>query len=603
MAKIIVLTSIILTFILINLGGYVHNSGASLACPDWPLCYGQVMPEMKGGILIEHSHRLLASLVGFLNILLVVFVAREKKYSVKLKRISYLSLFFVITQGILGGLTVIYKLPTMISTAHLGLSMIYFVCLIYIYHKIISETDESASITTKLTVWSNNLKPAVLFVTILIYFQILLGALTRHLGLGGVCGVGFENSLFCFDMVNFTEGLIPASIQAKLHFLHRLMGVAVFFVVMWVSLFGLKLLKLNKLTQESFLAKLLTFWLFAVLSQFVLGISTVGTNFDEVVTTLHLGGAALILGIGWFLFLRLNVFEIKNDLSSSFNLFSDLFSLTKPRLSGLVIFTATLGLYLAPGEIDLSKALLAIISTALIVAGACTINCYMERDIDKLMKRTAMRPLPSGRIPAWSALLLGVLLLTVNIPLLYFYVNPLTAYLGLAATVFYVFLYTPLKRKSTFALFVGAVPGAIPPLMGWTAVTNSIDAFGLAIFSILFVWQLPHFLSISLFYAEDYKNAGIKIVPNISGIRPTKWRIVFYTFILAALGISPWLLNVRGQAYMFLSLLLGLIFLVYAFYGLTKEEGSFLDRVWAKNYFWGSLMYLPSVLALMVLMN
>jgi protoheme IX farnesyltransferase len=590
MARIVIISTIFLTFLLINLGGYVHNTGASLACPDWPLCYGQIMPEMKGGVLIEHSHRMLATLVGFLTILIVFFVYRLPNIDQSQRKVSWLALFFVVLQGLLGGLTVIYKLPTIISTSHLALSMIYFLTLVWLDHSV-TKTKFSSAPHLK---WNLNLKHIVFSFIVLVYLQMILGASIRHLGLGGACGVGAENLLMCFDMIAFEKSWLPSSIQAMLHMLHR-------FTAIFTFIFGLVLvLALYKL---SFLRKYAVSVLIVLSLQVILGFLTVYTNLGEIVTTLHLGGAALLLALTWKMYLVLICEEKITNTFEKPTFWRDLFSLTKPRLSGLVVLTCALGLYLAPVAISLVKAAIAILSTALIVAGACAINCYMEKDVDKLMDRTKNRPLPSGRMQPIIALVFGTSLLLLNIPILYFYVNPLTAYLGLAAAIIYVFLYTPMKKKSTFALFIGAVPGAIPPLMGWTAATNSIDLLGLLLFAILFVWQLPHFLSIAMYYADDYKNADIKIVPNVSGQFPTKIRILIYTGALMLLSIAPFFIGQRGHNYLYLSLIIGVLFTVFAFYGVVLGNNEKENQTWAKRYFWGSLIYLPSVLILMITLN
>src|SRR5439155_3385439 len=142
--------------------------------------------------------------------------------------------------------------------------------------------------------------------------------------------------------------------------------------------------------------------------------------------------------------------------------------------------------------------------TALVVGAANALNCYLERESDALMRRTRDRPLPAGRVEPWVALALGVGVASTSIPLLGWATNALTALLALVALVTYVGVYTPMKQRSGLALFVGAVPGAIPPLMGWTAVTGRLETGGLALFAILFCWQLPHFLAISIYLADDY---------------------------------------------------------------------------------------------------
>ncbi len=283
-----------------------------------------------------------------------------------------------------------------------------------------------------------------------------------------------------------------------------------------------------------------------------------------------------------------------------FDYLTDLFSLTKPRLSSLVIFTSALGMFLAPGEISILKGLISILATSGLVGGACVINCFMEKEIDSLMERTKDRPLPSGRVSSETALLLGISLITICLGTLFLLVNPLTGFLGLVATFTYISLYTPLKRKTSWALFAGAIPGAIPPLMGWTTVTNSFGTLGLVIFSILFIWQLPHFLSISIYHAEDYNNADIKTFPAYIGFRPTNHRIVIYTLILLIVSLLPSYYNSVTYQYKYFTLTLGGAFCIYSLFGYLYEEKSQAFRTWARRYFFGSLIYLPGVFILML---
>ena len=274
---------------------------------------------------------------------------------------------------------------------------------------------------------------------------------------------------------------------------------------------------------------------------------------------------------------------------------ADLFSLTKPRLSSLVIFTSALGMFLAPGEISFWKALISVAATSGLVGGACVINCWMERDIDGLMERTKNRPLPSGRLNPAIALTLGLTLIIVCLCTILFVSNPLTATLGLIATVTYVFLYTPMKKKTSWALFAGAIPGAIPPLMGWTSVTNSIGDLGIVLFAILFIWQLPHFLSISMYHARDYNKADFKIFPTQIGFRNTIHKIAVYTFILFFTSMIPYYMGAANSNYRNLIFLLGGAFFVFSLLGYQKKEESQDSLQWARRYFYASLIYLPCV--------
>ncbi len=278
----------------------------------------------------------------------------------------------------------------------------------------------------------------------------------------------------------------------------------------------------------------------------------------------------------------------------------DIFSLTKPRLSSLVIFTCALGLFLAPGAINYSTALIAIIATSALVGGACAINCYMEKDIDALMERTKSRPLPSGRISSQTALMFGLSLIVISLMVLYVFINPLTAFLGSIAGLVYIFLYTPMKQKTSLALFAGAIPGAIPPLMGWTAATNSIGPLALTLFGILFIWQLPHFLSIAIYHSEDYKEASIKTHPGHMGIRPTVHRIAIYTYLLFLISVIPYWIGFTSVGYRNSIFLIGGGYFVYSLFGYTYQEESKDLLQWARRYFYGSLVYLPCVFILMI---
>src|SRR4051812_29754215 len=188
--------------------------------------------------------------------------------------------------------------------------------------------------------------------------------------------------------------------------------------------------------------------------------------------------------------------------------------LTKPRITALVVFTTATGLWLAPARPALAAVLFPLVGTALIVAAANVLNMFLERDTDALMPRTMRRPLPSGRVSPRGALLFGLLLASLSVPLLTFGAGAIPAILASIALVSYVLVYTPMKRRTAASLLVGAVAGAIPPLIGWTAATGRIDLPGLLLFAVLFLWQVPHFLAITLLRRKEYARAGLIVQPN-----------------------------------------------------------------------------------------
>ncbi len=267
----------------------------------------------------------------------------------------------------------------------------------------------------------------------------------------------------------------------------------------------------------------------------------------------------------------------------------DVASLAKPRLSTLVVCTAAGGMWLAPGHLNAARAALLLVGTALVVGAANALNNYLERDLDARMRRTRSRPLPAGRIEPAVALAMGFALPAFAIPAMAMALNPLTALLALVALVSYAGVYTPLKQRTTAALFVGAVPGAIPPLMGWTAVTGRIDWGGLALFGILFFWQLPHFLAISVYLKEDYARAGHRVFALVHGERAARFWAAVTTLLLVPVTVSLVPLGLARPAYGAAAAALGLGLAGWALSDLRLPEGSTRR---ARNFFLGTLIHL-----------
>ena len=279
-------------------------------------------------------------------------------------------------------------------------------------------------------------------------------------------------------------------------------------------------------------------------------------------------------------------------------LLRELVLLAKPRLSGLVVFTTTGGLLLAPGHVRPARALLAVLATAAVVGAANALNCYFERDTDALMHRTRDRPLPAGRLDPRLALALGLTVPVFALPILALVAGGLTALLALVALVSYVAVYTPLKRRSSLALFVGAVPGAIPPLMGWTTATGQLDAGGLALFALLFAWQLPHFLAISLYLQEDYARGGMKVFSVVHGAALTRRWIAGTSLLLLPASLLPVALGLADWRYGGVAAVASLAFTGVALTGLTRRGES---TRWARSVFLSTLAYLTVLMVALVL--
>lgn len=275
---------------------------------------------------------------------------------------------------------------------------------------------------------------------------------------------------------------------------------------------------------------------------------------------------------------------------------SDLIALSKPGILVFSLMTTAGAMSLAPGVVEPSLWLPLLIGTGLIVASANSLNMYLERDIDCRMARTKNRPLPGGRMDPRVALYFGLATVGTSVPLLTFGVNALTGLCGVVAFISYVMMYTPLKQRTTIATLIGSLPGALPALMGWTAVTGRLDAGGLVIFGVLFFWQIPHFHAISLFRSKDYGRAGLKILPLESGVELTRLAIVLYTAVQVNVSLLLYPLGVAGIWYTATAVILGGSYFLYALVGLRNGGPK-----WARRFFLFSIIYLPVLFTVMVI--
>ncbi len=275
----------------------------------------------------------------------------------------------------------------------------------------------------------------------------------------------------------------------------------------------------------------------------------------------------------------------------------DLVELTKPSILLLSVMMAALGLWLAPETASALTAVWLLVGTGLAVGSANALNMYWERDVDGLMARTKKRPLPSGRLAPKIALAFGLLLGVAGTAVLWVGTGMLTAALGLFALVSYVVVYTPLKRITPHALLIGAVPGAMPPLMGWTAATGRIDAPGLVLFGVLLLWQMPHFLAIAIYREGDYARAGFRTTPVVHGVDTARWHTVAWATLLIPVSLALLPLGAAGWLYGVGALAVSVWFLARCLSGY----GTLPAPRWARRVFLASLAYLPALGAVLIL--
>ena len=268
------------------------------------------------------------------------------------------------------------------------------------------------------------------------------------------------------------------------------------------------------------------------------------------------------------------------------------FNLMKPRVMSLVIFTCAVGLLIAPDKVNFIDAIFSLTAVALGSGAAGALNMWYESDLDSVMTRTCLRPIPTGKLTRNQALIFGVLASIISVSVLYFFSN-LIATLVLTITIlFYFFIYTVwLKRKTPQNIVIGGAAGALPPVIGWAIATNGISLEPMILFLIIFIWTPSHFWALSLYKSEDYRKAKIPMLPITSGVKTTKLNILIYALILFPVSISPFILNYSGVVYLFSSLILSGYY-VFISYKLFKEKNLLKEKRLATKLFGYSILYL-----------
>ena len=273
--------------------------------------------------------------------------------------------------------------------------------------------------------------------------------------------------------------------------------------------------------------------------------------------------------------------------------------LTKPGISAMVLVSTSIGYYLGSktvGGMQTGLYLMLLLGSALSAGGVAALNEYWERNLDAKMMRTKTRPLPSGRLAPREALLFAVGISFLGIAILTWGVHPGTGLLALLTLMTYIFVYTPLKRITTWNTVIGALPGALPPLGGWLAATGELAPGAWALFLILFAWQIPHFLAIATIYREDYRLGGMKMLPSMpNGSRATAGHIMVFSLILLAASMLPAFYNLTGPVYLTGAVILGIIMLGYA---AAAARNQVVPQ--ARKLMFASIVYLPALLAIMV---
>ena len=584
--RVLSVATAVVTYALVVLGGVVRVSGSGLGCPDWPLCHGRLLPPLDLHAIIEYSHRTTASLTSGLVVLTaaVAWLAWRKRRDLVIP--ASVALGLLIVQVVLGAITVRLELPPMIVLAHLATAMALLgaVCVTAVAALIPAPagTVDRSSIRWTLLAAGGT------------YLLIISGSLVVGSGASGscdawpLCGGGFS---FGFD------GL-PA-----IQLLHR--GAAA--VIGLLIVFSLVSVLARHRRQPAVRATV-ALTLAALAFQVAVGAAVVSLQLPASLRGLHLALASAVWAgtvILAVIVQRLSPHpalpprgrEIDVVRRPARDVVLDYVSLAKPRIIPLLLITALGGMMMAErGWPSTGLVVLTLLGGALAAAGAGAINCWIDRDIDGEMLRTRRRPLPDGRIAPGNALLFGIVLGLLAFVLLAFWVNVLAATLAISGLLFYVFVYTLwLKRSTVQNIVIGGAAGAIPPVVGWAAVTHRVDLTAVYLFAVIFLWTPPHFWALALRLRGDYARAKVPMLPVVRGEAAARRQIVVYTLVLVAVTLAIVLTGVLGTIYLLGAALLGAGFIALAIVNLRAQR-----QRWSRVLFDYSIAYLGLLFAVMV---
>jgi len=574
------------TYALVVLGGVVRVSGSGLGCPDWPLCHGRVLPPLDLHAIIEYSHRTAASLTSTLVVLTaaVAWMAWRNRRDLVVPATLAVSLLAV--QVVLGAITVRLELPPMIVLAHLATAMALLgaVCVTAVASLMPMPAQPADAQSARRARGAAGGT----------YLLILTGSLVVGSGASGacdawpLCGGGFRLAV---------EG------SPAIQLLHR--GVAaVIGLLVVMSLLSV----LARHRRQPAVRATVALTLAALAFQVAVGAAVVTLHLPAVLRGLHLAlasavwsGTVILAVIASRLPPAEQPLEIRDASRSAGrpvrDVVLDYVSLAKPRIIPLLLITALGGMMMAErGWPSTGLVLLTLLGGALAAAGAGAINCWIDRDLDREMLRTRRRPLPDGRIAPSHALIFGIGLGLAAFLVLAFWVNVLAATLAISGLLFYVFVYTLwLKRWTVQNIVIGGAAGAVPPMVGWAAVTHRLDLTALYLFAIIFLWTPPHFWALALRLRGDYARARVPMLPVVRGESAARRQILFYTLILVAVTLAVVLTGALGLLYLAGAGVLGGLFIALAVANLRTRR-----QRWSRLLFDYSIAYLGLLFAVMV---
>src|SRR5712691_7986393 len=507
------------SYFLIALGGTVLATNSGLSCPDWPLCYGQAYYSGTYRVFLEQFHRFTAATVSILIVLLLIGIIAWARKDRVLLTMGIVAPILLVIQIVLGGLTVLWKLPPQIITAHLGTALAIFAIVITI--AVLSGKPTPAKEHPAKT-----RKFAQLAITnaLLVYILMLLGSYVTGSGAALACP-GWPLCTPASWAIN--------NHLADINILHRVYAVFVGLVMLWTVISALRRWPVARgqaivgglivlLEEPSFVAGLHLALATAVWGTLVL-LAALASN--------QLRAAPQLQEIEK---MEQAEVEAKKEHGVVRQTISNYIDLMKPHVTVLLLGVTAAAMSIAnQGLPPLVLLVPTLLGGAMAAGSANCINCYIDRDIDLIMGRTQRRSLPSGRVEPQQALVFGIILGVASFFILFAFVNLLSAVLACSAILFYVFVYTiGLKRTSTQNIVIGGAAGAVPVLVGWAAITNSLSLPAIWLFAIIFFWTPPHFWALCLLIQKDYEKAHIPMLLVVMGEAETRRQILLYSLLL-----------------------------------------------------------------------
>ncbi len=576
-----------------------------MACPDWPLCHGRFVPPLEGSVLIEYAHRLVAASVSVLVLITTAAAVMAQRAVRGAALTAGIVVALVAVQVVLGGITVKMDLTPALVTTHLGVAMLFLAGLL---------VQAVVALETPAQPAPLGVRRLALLAAAATYIMVLIGGF-----------VGSSAAALACPSLPACRGpvVLPPDWPGRLHMLHRAWAVVVTLLVFATAAVARRTGPRRVTTAANVAAAL-------VVVQFAAGVLNVATRLSPAVQGLHLGLAAALFGTLVVLsMLTVPLPEARPAAAAAaplrtiaggsvddptgalrwspagpsgappaLALARDYLQLMKPRIILLLLVTTVTTMVVAsPHHLSLAVLALTVLGGTLAAGSANAFNMYIDRDIDAVMQRTCLRPVPAGRLRPRQAIGFGIVTGLLSVLVMAWGVNTLSAVLSTAGIVFYVAVYTLwLKRTTPQNIVIGGAAGAVPPLVGWAAATGHLGLPALVLFAIVFLWTPPHFWALALAKADDYRAAQVPMLPVVKGEQETRRQILWYSLALSAASLVLYApLHALGLVYLFAAIILDAVFVLMA-WAVFSGRGQRAEM----SLFGYSLLYLALLFGSMV---